>query len=131
MNAVHDIPGTHYATCHVAPLLTADATAVVGIVIAPFRAVVASVEFIPHTSLSGTDTASRTFGVLNGSTSVASLALASGVDLTALTAKTITLSATAANLNVAAGDVLEIRGTKVGNGLALPEGICRIGFQGR
>lgn len=52
-----------------------------------------------------------------GTTDIATLALTSGVNMGADTPKVIPLSSTAADLLVAAGDVLTFRQVKVGNGM--------------
>ncbi|MCX5888068.1 MAG: hypothetical protein NTY36_01285 [Deltaproteobacteria bacterium] len=55
-----------------------------------------------------------------GTVDIASLALVSAVNMGADTPKVIPLSATAADLLVAAGDVLTFRQVKVGDGQAIP-----------
>ena len=99
---------------------------------APFDCTVTSVEYIPEAAITGADTNSRTVSLVNkgaagsGSTTVASLALTSGVNATANNEKTITLSGTAANLVLAAGDTLQWRSIHVGTGIADPGGLVRI-----
>jgi hypothetical protein len=99
---------------------------------APFDCTVTSVEYVPEAAITGADTNSRTVSLVNkgaagsGSTTVASLALTSGVNATANNEKTITLSGTAANLVLAAGDTLQWRSIHVGTGIADPGGLVRI-----
>jgi len=94
----------------------------------PEAGVVAGVSYAPTSAQSGANTNSRTLNVINkgqagaGSTSVASLALVSGTNLAAFVPSTITLSGTAANLVVAAGDVLQVQSLSVGTGIADPGG---------
>lgn len=81
-----------------------------------------SVELIPNWTLSGTNTNTRTYTLLNlgqsgaGSATVATLALTSGVNLARGVSKAITLGAGADRI-VAAGDVLAWRSVASGNGL--------------
>ena len=79
-----------------------------------------SVEYIPNWARTGANTNYRTLNLYNrgqagaGTTLVATLALTSGVDLTASAAKTITI--TAANAAVVVGDVLEWVSSATGAG---------------
>jgi hypothetical protein len=87
---------------------------------------VTSVILIPEGNVTANATNYRTISVLNkgqsgsGSTVVATLALDTPTtdDLTAYDEKTVPLSGTAANLVVAAGDVLAASETVAGSGLA-------------
>lgn len=104
---------------------------------APFDGVVAAVTYTPVASVTGAASpASRTLSVINkgqagsGTTVVASLALVSGVNLTAYDEKELTLSSTDADLVVAAGDILEFRSAAVGGtGLVDPGGTGSIQFE--
>ena len=88
---------------------TADRVTTVGRIRYP--GTISSVEFIPNWSLTGTDTNFRTLSLINrgtaglGNTTIATLALTSGVNLTKFIAKTIPI--TAANATVVVGDTLE------------------------
>jgi hypothetical protein len=99
---------------------------------APFAGTVTSVTYTPDGDITGAATHNRTFEVVNrgaagaGTTSVASLNMASGVNATGGDEKTITLSGTAANLVVAAGDILAFKSTAVGNGIADPGGLVQV-----
>jgi hypothetical protein len=92
----------------------------------PFAGVVQAVRLLPLAAVTGAASpASRTYTLVNrgqdgnGSTAVATLALTSGVNLVAFDERAVPLSGTAANLNVAEGDVLELRSAAVGaTGLA-------------
>jgi predicted metal-binding membrane protein len=87
---------------------------------------VSSVSYIPVAAVTGAASpSSRSYNLINklqdgsGSTVVATLALLSGVNLVAFDEKAATLSATPANLVVAAGDVLQWQSIAVGGtGLA-------------
>lgn len=95
---------------------------------APWAGVVTAVGLIPVSTITGANTNSRTVTVTNrkqdgtGTTNVATLALVSSVNATGDDTKTIPLNATAANLVVAAGDVISYESTAVASGLADPGG---------
>jgi hypothetical protein len=103
----------------------------------PFRAKIAAVRFIPAAAITGAATHHFSAQLRNrgddaaGTTDAATLAFDNGIDATAWVPKTITLSATAADLNVAEGDVLTFEKVVVGNGLAMPEGLIEVDLQAR
>jgi hypothetical protein len=107
-----------------------DATVNVGR--APFSGTVTQATYAPNATLTGANTDSRTLSIINkgqsgtGITSVATLAFTSGVNAPASDEKALTLSGTAANLNVAQGDILAFVSTHVGAGLADPGGLVEI-----
>lgn len=90
--------------------------------------VVSGVSYIPSSAITGANTNSRTVSLVNkgsdgsGSTTIATLAEVSGVNASAFVGKAITLSGTAANLKVKAGDILEWVSTHVGTGITDPGG---------
>lgn len=110
------------------PAAAANATTTTVVVEVPKDGKVTKVVYVPKAGITGANTDSRTLALVNkgddgaGSTSVASLALTSGVNATAFDAKEITLSGTAANKAVDAGDVLVLTSTHVGTGIADPGG---------
>ena len=92
---------------------------------AAFDATVTEAVIVPNAAVTAADTHYRTLTLTNegsdglGTTVVATLLLnAAGGDWVQGDEKAMTLSATAADLVVAAGDVLTIRETVTGNGLA-------------
>lgn len=96
---------------------------------------VSSVSYTPEAAITGAASPnSRTFTLVNkgaagvGTTNVATLAMVSGVDGVAFDEKAITLNATAANLVVAAGDILVWVSTAVtaGGGLVDPGGLVQV-----
>jgi hypothetical protein len=99
---------------------------------APFACTVTAVQYVPEAAITGADTNSRTVSLVNkgqvgsGTTTVASLALTNGVNAAANDEKTITLSGTAANLVLAAGDTLQWRSIHVGTGITDPGGVVRV-----
>lgn len=102
---------------------------------APCRGVITAVEFTPNTTQAGAATNYFTLNVRNrgaagaGTGIPAALAFTSGVDLTALTPKTLTLSGTASVLAVAAGDVITAEKAITASGLACPAGTITVHFQ--
>jgi hypothetical protein len=107
------------------------------VVEAPFTGKVAEATYTAVAAVTGAASpASRTLSVINhgqagiGTTVVASLALLSGVNLVAFDEKALTLSATAADLVVTAGDILEFRSAPVGGtGLVDPGGTVSVTFE--
>lgn len=99
---------------------------------APFAGTVTAVAYVPEAGITGAASNTRSVTLVNkgqdgtGTTTVATLQFDSGVNAAAYDEKTVTLSATAANLLVAQGDVLQWRSLHVGTGLADPGGIARI-----
>lgn len=93
---------------------------------------VSAVTYSTVTAITGANTNTRSVSLVNkgqagaGSTVVATLQFNSGVNTTASDEKTITLSSTAADLVVAAGDVLQWQSTAVGTGIADPGGLVNV-----
>jgi len=93
---------------------------------APTDAKVVGVSIIPNAALTAHATDYRTFSVVNkgadgsGSTSIATFATDTVTtdDLVAFDEKALTLSATAANLDVAEGDIIAAVETVAGSGVA-------------
>lgn len=103
---------------------------------APFAGRVTAASIIAAAAITGANTDSRTVQLHNrgaagsGTTLVASKAFTSGVNAVADTPTALTLSATAADLVVAEGDVLEFTSLHVGaTGLAGPEFTGSVTFQ--
>jgi hypothetical protein len=117
---------------NVPPVSTAGATDDTVVGVAPFDCTVTAVEYVPEAAITGAATNHRTFHLVNkgqagsGSTSVATLAFDNGVNATANNERAITLSGTAANLDLAEGDTLQWRSVAVGTGITDPGGLVRI-----
>lgn len=98
----------------------------------PFAGTVTRVAYVPDTAITGANTNSRTLSLINkgaagsGSTTVASLALTSGVNAGADVETDLPLSGTPANLVVASGDVLVFSSAHVGTGIADPGGLVQV-----
>lgn len=104
-------------------------------IVAPMTGKVTGASIIPTATLTGANTESRTVTVTNkgqagaGTTVVATKAFVSGVNAPADDETAVTLSATAADLLVTAGDVLEVKSLHVGaTGLAAPDLTVRLTF---
>lgn len=99
---------------------------------APFDCTVTKVEYVPEAAITGAATNNRTVSLVNkgqagsGTTTVASLSFASGTNAVANDERAITLSVTAADLNLTAGDTLQWRSIHVGTGIADPGGLVRV-----
>ena len=99
---------------------------------AQFAGTVTEVTFIPDAAFTGANTNTRRLALINrgqagaGSTVVAELQLNAGVNMVAGDETTITLSATPANLVLAAGDVLAWFSDAVGTGLADAGGLVQV-----
>lgn len=99
---------------------------------APFACTVTSVSYIAEAAITGAATNNRTVSLVNkgqagaGTTTVASLTFASGVNAAANDDTAITLSGTAANLVLAAGDTLQWRSIHVLTGITDPGGLVRV-----
>lgn len=99
---------------------------------APFDCTVTAVQYVPEAAITGANTNTRVVSLVNkgqagsGTTTVATLQFDSGVNAAANDEKTITLSGTAANLDLSAGDTLQWRSVHVGTGITDPGGIIRV-----
>lgn len=109
----------------------ADGDQVIGEV--PFDASVSDVSYTPEANITGDDTDTRTFELVNkgadgsGTTVVASLAMETGTDATAFDESEVTLSEVEGATDVSSGDVLVFVSTHAGDtGLADPGGKVQI-----
>ncbi|GGM75549.1 hypothetical protein GCM10012275_52810 [Longimycelium tulufanense] len=99
---------------------------------APFDCTVTAVQYVPEAAITGAATNHRSVELVNkgadgtGTTSVASLAFDDGVNASAYDERAITLSGTAANLDLTAGDTLQWRSLAVGTGITDPGGVVRV-----
>ena len=116
-----------------APAVAANADKNTTLGAAPFAGTVTAVTYTPDAQLTGADTESRTLSIINkgqdgnGTTVVATKAFVNAVNANDFDETPLTLSATPANLVVAAGDILALNSLHVGTtGLADPGGKVRI-----
>lgn len=100
-------------------------------------ATVTSVTYVPESAITGATTNNRAVSVINkgqdgtGTTVIATLTFVSGVNAAAFDEKAITLSATAADLNVSAGDVLAFLSDANASGIADPGGVVKVALARR
>lgn len=100
---------------------------------APFAGTVTAVTYTPEAAITGANTETRTFTLVNkgaagaGTTVVATLAMTSGVNGVAFDEHSTTLSVVAGATTVAAGDILAFVSTHSGStGLADPGGMVEV-----
>lgn len=119
-------------TIPVGPQATAGSNLNTNVGIAPRAGVITAVTYSTVTAITGANTNTRSVSLVNkgqagaGTTVIATLQFNSGVNTTASDEKAITLSVTAADLVVAAGDVLQWQSTAVGTGIADPGGLVSV-----
>lgn len=124
-------PHLHRMTATI-PAQTASATADLTIGRAPFAGTVSRASLTSEANVTGATATARTFTLINkgadgnGTTTVATLALTTGVDLTDFNETDFTLSGTAANLVVADGDILALAETVAGAGTAHSGGLVTV-----
>ncbi|MCK2214284.1 hypothetical protein MF672_010845 [Actinomadura sp. ATCC 31491] len=103
---------------------------------APFRCVITGVVWVPNANVTADPTNYFSVVVKNrgaagaGSTAIATRAY-SATNGVAFTPETVSLSGTAADLNVAAGDWISVAKTVGGSGLAMPDGTVHVTFRAR
>jgi hypothetical protein len=122
--AAHQVP--------VQPQPTAGSNLTTIVQVAPRDGTVSAVTYTTVTAITGANTNTRSVSLVNkgqagaGTTVIATLQFNSGVNTVAADEKTITLSATASDLLLVAGDVLQWQSTAVGTGIADPGGLVTI-----
>lgn len=110
--------------------IAADDTFTIGEVPATGR--VTACSFVPEGASTGDNTNYRTYTLVNkgaagaGTTVIATIALTTGVNLVAFDEKDATLSVTAADLVVTAGDILAWVSTHTASGLVDPGGTVSV-----
>lgn len=117
------------------PAVAAGADDTTTVAIAPFDGTVTAVTYVADTAITGQDTNTRTLSLINkgaagsGTTTVATKTFSSGVNASAFDETAITLTATAADLEVSEGDVLAFKSLHVASGLADPGGTVYVTIQ--
>lgn len=129
---LHQIPGTHVARGVISAQGTAGTADTWAVFTAPHDLTVTAARWIPNAAVTGANTNNFALQVKNGSTGITDVkTYASGTDSVALTAETLTLSSTAADLQVDEGDVVHLARTVNGSGLASPDGTLEIEYEPR
>jgi len=99
---------------------------------APFKARVTRVTLTPNATITGAATNNRKFALVNkgadgnGTTEVAAITFGNGTNADDFAARELTLSGTAANLQLAPGDVLAVVETVNGSGMTSPGGVAHV-----
>lgn len=130
-------PGTLQVTVPYTGTAAAGTDQDLPVFVAPNNIKVTGVSYTPRAAMTGHDVNNAFLKLINkgtdglGATVVAEKEYNAGVDMVAFDENTITLSGTAANLNVAAGDVLDLRDEQDGAGLVVPPGILTIQYVNR
>jgi hypothetical protein len=116
----------------VQPQATAGSDLNTNVYVAPRDATVSGVTYTTVTAITGANTNTRSVSLVNkgqagaGTTVIATLQFNSGVNTVAADEKAITLSSTASDLLLVAGDVLQWQSTHIGTGIADPGGLVVI-----
>lgn len=116
----------------VAPQATAASNLNTNVIRCDSAGTVSSVTYAPVTAITGANTNTRSVSLVNmgqtgvGTTVIATIQYNSGVNAAASDENAVTLSATPANLVVAAGDILQWRSTAVATGIADPGGLVMV-----
>lgn len=131
-----DIAGDHVLSIPIAAQSTAGTPDSFGGVRVPFACTVQSVGWTPQAAVTANGTNYVVLSLLNGgqtgasTTSVATRSYAA-TNSVALTAEAMTLSGTAANLNLAEGDILYVDRAVTASGVATPKGTVNVVVRAR
>jgi hypothetical protein len=134
---VADLSGTQRFILPVEGQATAGTADEFARLVVPFNAVVKAVSYVPKTTVTGAATNNFQITCRNrgaagaGSTLPASLTFGNGTNASALTATALTLSSTASDLNLTAGDVITVEKIVNGTGMAMPSGCVVLDVQVR
>lgn len=129
MPGLKDIPGDQPIAAYFPGHATAGTAKEVALFRAPFRCTITAVEFIPSANITGAASNYFTLNIRNRTTGGAGTAIPASLAYstapitgTASAPGSITLSATATDLVLAAGDVVTAEKAITGSGLACPDG---------
>lgn len=118
------------------PPLAAAAAAEVPVPV-PFNAVITAAKWIPGAAITANGTNFFTLSFRNrgaagaGTVQWATARAYSSVNGVANTPEALTLSSTASDLNIAAGDLVTVQVTHTASGLAVPAGVVALTIRGR
>jgi hypothetical protein len=127
---IHDIPGTHRDQIPFAAQGASAATNYIAAWMVPFAAKVSAVKLLFTDDIIGADTDSRNFNLDDNdrSTELANEDYVAGTNATAGTE--VSLYAPTTKKSMAAGQNLYLESEQVGNGLATPEGVMIVEYEG-
>jgi hypothetical protein len=101
--------------------------------VAPANATITAVSFVPSAAVTADGTNYSIYTLTNKTTGAGTTSIATrswiATNSVASTPEAMTLSGTAANLDVAAGDSVEVVKTHSGNGLVIPDGTIVISYK--
>lgn len=130
-----DIPGNHIARTEISAQATAGNADAWSVFKAPANATVTSVTWIPDVNVTGANTNNFALQLINkgaagaGTTGITTVkTYASGTNSAAFVGEALTLSSTATDLQLAAGDVIAFVRTVNGTGLASPHGQLEVAY---
>jgi hypothetical protein len=136
-NGLADLSGTQRFKIDVPGQATAATVDEFAAIVIPFNAKVTAVSYSPKSTVTGAATNNFTVTVRNrgaagaGTVQPAQLNFANTVNATAFVATAVTLSSTASDLLLTAGDVLTVEKLVVGTGMAMPGGTVTVDVQVR
>jgi len=134
--SLHDIPGSEHHISGYVPAVANGTDDIVAIGVAPFDCTVIEVVVMHDTVITGVATNNFVGSLFNGGSdgtgvvSVAAKTYTNGTDGAQFT-DTLTLSSTAANLNLSAGDRILYDKTENGTGLTDPAKMVVVKFKAR
>ncbi|MCK2242150.1 MULTISPECIES: hypothetical protein [unclassified Crossiella] len=135
MPQLKEIRGDQWFAINVAGAGVAATVAEFAGLIVPFNAKVTAAKWVPESSITAHAANYFTLTLRNRTTGAGSLLAASraysAVNSVAMAPESMTLSGTAANLNVAEGDHLSVEKLVAGDGLAMPAGVVMVALQVR
>ena len=128
--SIHDVPGTQTVTTRVPAHAAGDATASHLVFVAPFTCRVRAVQVTASAGVTGANTNTFNLNVIRrpGTTELGNRDFTSGTNLAAFTPTDVYRPATPPILE--AGQVLDLQRELVGTGLATPELLATVEFEG-
>ena len=135
MPGLADIPGNHILRIPVAAAMASASTddETVGVTV-PFKATVKSVKWVPAAAVTANGTNYTTVSVRNRKADASGSALPASrsyaaTNSVAFVAEAMTLSGTASDLALAAGDVLTVQRIHTASGVSVPAGLVEVTVQ--
>lgn len=137
MPGLYDIPGTHMIRIPVAAAMASASTDdELYAATVPANATITAVKWIPSAAVTANGTNYTTVSVRNRKADASGTALPAtrsyaATNSAAYVPESMTLSATAADLSVAAGDVLTVQRLHTASGVSVPAGVVEVSVKWR
>lgn len=135
MPKLSEIRGDHWFAINVAGAGVAATAAEFAGLVVPFNATVTAAKWVPESSITAHAANYFTLTLRNRATGAGTALAASraysATNSTAMAPESMTLSGTAANLNLAEGDHLSVEKLVSGDGLAMPAGVVMVALKVR